>query len=48
VKESPSQYGGFAAVLVFCIRLLAICKTWVGIGVLIFGVLVMAIGLSSS
>jgi len=48
VKESPSQYGGFAAVLVFGIGLLAIGKTWAGIGVLIFGVLAMAIALSSS
>ena len=48
MKQSPSQYGGFAAVLVLGIGLLAIGRTWTGIGTLVFGVLAMAIALSSS
>ena len=46
MKESPSRYGGIAAVLVFGIGLLAIGKIWVGVGVLAIGALVMAIALS--
>ena len=48
MTESPSRYGGIAAVFVLGIGLLAVGKTWAGVGVLIFGTLAMAIALSSS
>ena len=48
MTESPSRYGGIAAVLVFGIGLLAVGKTWVGVGVLVFGAMAMAIALSPS
>jgi hypothetical protein len=44
--ESPSRYGGVAAVLVFGIGLLATGRTWAGIGVLFLGGVVMAIMLA--
>ena len=46
--EGPSRYGGIAAVLVFGIGLLAMGKTWAGIGVLFLGGVVMAIALALS
>jgi hypothetical protein len=48
MTESPSRYGGIAAVLVLGIGLLAVGKTWAGVGVLVFGALAMAIALSPS
>ena len=48
MTESPSRYGGIAAVLVFGIGLLAVGKTWAGVGVLAFGAIAMAIALSPS
>jgi hypothetical protein len=42
----PSRYGGVAAVLVLGIGLLALGKTWLGVGVLVAGILAMAITLS--
>ena len=48
MTESPSRYGGIAAVLVFGIGLLALGKTWPGVGVLVFGGIAMAIALSPS
>ena len=48
MTESPSRYGVIAAVLVFGIGLLAVGKTWAGVGVLVLGTLAMAIALSPS
>jgi hypothetical protein len=48
MSESPSRYGGIAAVVVFGIGLLAVCKPWAGLGVLAFGAIAMAIALSPS
>jgi hypothetical protein len=48
MTESPSRYGGIAAVLVFGIGLLAVGKTWAGVGVLVFGAIAMAIAFSPS
>jgi len=48
MTESPSRYGGIAAVFVFGIGLLALGRIWTGIGVLVFGALAMAIVLSPS
>jgi hypothetical protein len=44
--ESPSKYGGFAAVMVFGLGLLIVGKTGAGLSVLGFGICVMAITLS--
>jgi hypothetical protein len=46
MTESPSRYGGIAAVLVFGIGLRAVGKTSAGVGVLVFGAIAMAIALS--
>jgi hypothetical protein len=46
MTKSPSRYGGIAVGLVLGIDLLLTGKTWVGIGVLVFGVLAMVIALS--
>jgi hypothetical protein len=48
MTESPARYGGIAAVLVFGIGLLAVGKTWAGLGVLVIGATAMAMALSSS
>ena len=48
MTESPSRYGGIAAVLVFGIGLLAVGKTWAGVGVLVLGTLALAIAVSPS
>ncbi len=48
MNNSPSRYGGIAAVMVFGIGLLALGRTWAGVAVLGFGVLVMTIALAPS
>jgi hypothetical protein len=48
VNDSPSRYGGIAAVFVLAIGLMAVGRAAAGIGVLSFGILAMAMMLCPS